>query len=120
VSSLIAVAGIGLAYWVFVRNPGAEDRFAAKYSRLYRLSQNRFYFDEIYQGIVVIPAVVVAKLSSFFDMLVDGVVDLVGRLPRWLGAALRPIQNGLVQFYALAMILGLTVFLGILTLRGGR
>jgi hypothetical protein len=33
---------------------------------------------------------------------------------------LRPIQNGLVQFYALAMVLGLAVFLGILTLRGGK
>ena len=58
-----------------------------------------------------LPAVVLAWVSSFFDMLVDGIVDLVGVLPRWLGAALRPIQNGLVQFYALAMILGLTVFL---------
>ena len=67
--------------------------------------------DEIYQGVVVIPTVVLAKLSGFFDMLVDGVVDLVGALPGWLGAVLRPIQNGLVQFYALAMVLGLTVFL---------
>jgi hypothetical protein len=30
---------------------------------------------------------------------------------RWLGFLVRPIQNGLVQFYALAMVLGLTVFL---------
>jgi hypothetical protein len=28
-----------------------------------------------------------------------------------VGKLFRPVQNGLVQFYALAMVLGLTVFL---------
>jgi NADH-quinone oxidoreductase subunit L len=120
VSALIAFAGIGLAYLVYVRNPGAEERFAASYPRLYGLSQNRFYIDEIYNAIIVLPSYILAKLSAFFDTAVDGVVDLVGALPGWIGAALRPIQNGLVQFYALAMMLGLAVFLGILTLRAGR
>ena len=119
-SAVIALAGIGLAYLVYVRKPAAEERFAASYPRLYALSQNRFYIDEIYNAIVVMPANILAKVSAFFDSLVDGVVDLVGAAPGWIGAALRPIQNGLVQFYALAMMLGLAVFLGILTLRAGR
>jgi NADH-quinone oxidoreductase subunit L len=119
-SGLIALAGIGLAYLVYVRNPGAEERFASSYPRLYAVSQNRFYIDEIYHAIVVMPANILAKVSAFFDSLVDGIVDLVGAAPGWIGAALRPIQNGLVQFYALAMMLGLAVFLGILTLRAGR
>ena len=42
---------------------------------------------------------------------VDGVVDLVGQVPRLIGLVFRPIQNGLAQFYALAMALGVTVFL---------
>jgi NADH-quinone oxidoreductase subunit L len=49
--------------------------------------------------------------------LVDGLVDLVGQVPRLLGILFRPIQNGLVQFYALAMVLGLTVFLLSLLMR---
>jgi NADH-quinone oxidoreductase subunit L len=32
-------------------------------------------------------------------------------MPAFIGQLFRPIQNGLVQFYALAMALGLTVFL---------
>src|SRR5205085_11205125 len=47
VSAVIAFAGIGLAYVVYVRNPGAEERFAESYPRLYALSQNRFYIDEV-------------------------------------------------------------------------
>ena len=41
----------------------------------------------------------------------DQCVDLVGQVPRLLGLVFRPIQNGLAQFYALAMALGLAVFL---------
>ena len=41
----------------------------------------------------------------------DEFVDIVGQVPRVLGSLFRPVQNGLVQFYALAMILGLAVFL---------
>ena len=43
--------------------------------------------------------------------VVDALVDLVGHVPRLVGALFRPVQNGLVQFYALAMVLGLAVFL---------
>ena len=42
---------------------------------------------------------------------VDALVYWVGYAPRLLGNAFRPMQNGLVQFYALAMVLGLTVFI---------
>ena len=43
--------------------------------------------------------------------LIDGFVDWFGQSPTLLGKLFRPVQNGLVQFYALAMVLGLTVFL---------
>src|SRR5262249_17652774 len=119
-STAVALIGALLAYVVYVRNPGAEERFAANFPAAYNLSQNRFYFDELYQAIRTTPAAALAKLSAFFDMLVDGIVDLIGLVPSLIGTWLRPIQNGLVQFYALAMVLGLTVFLFILTLRSGR
>jgi NADH-quinone oxidoreductase subunit L len=64
------------------------------------------------------PFVALANFFRGFDHhIVDGVVDLCGHVPRLIGQVLRPIQNGLVQFYALAMMLGLTVFLGALVLR---
>ena len=53
-----------------------------------------------------------ARFCRVIDMyLVDSLVDLLGHLPRFVGILFRPMQNGLVQFYALAMVLGLTVFL---------
>jgi NADH-quinone oxidoreductase subunit L len=61
---------------------------------------------------VVAPAKALAALCGIGDLfIVDGVVDLIGWIPAQLGAAFfRPVQNGLVQFYALAMLMGLVVF----------
>jgi proton-translocating NADH-quinone oxidoreductase chain L len=115
-SSAIALGGAFVAYWMYVAHPVSAPTGGLAL-KLYDLSLNRFYVDEIYQAIIVLPANVLARISAFFDAIVDGLIDLVGAAPSWLGAALRPIQNGLVQFYALAMILGLTVFVVILTLR---
>jgi hypothetical protein len=42
-------------------------------------------------------------------------------VPRFFGGLFRPVQNGLVQFYALATVLGLVVFIFVLAyLRGEK
>jgi NADH-quinone oxidoreductase subunit L len=111
-STLLALGGIGLAWLMYVRQPGMADTLARKQEGLYELSRNRFYLDDIYHALVVRPLTVLAYLCRVIDhYLVDGLVDLVGQVPRFFGLLFRPIQNGLVQFYALAMILGLAVFL---------
>jgi NADH:ubiquinone oxidoreductase subunit 5 (subunit L)/multisubunit Na+/H+ antiporter MnhA subunit len=43
--------------------------------------------------------------------IVDGFVNLVGRVPLLAGGLMRSLQMGLVQFYALAMVLGVLVLL---------
>ena len=39
-------------------------------------------------------------------------MNFLGLLPRALGSALRPTQGGMIQFYALAMALGLLLLIG--------
>jgi NADH-quinone oxidoreductase subunit L len=54
-------------------------------------------------------------LAAWFDStIIDGLVDSIGSAPKRFGATLRPLQNGLVQFYALAMMLGLLILMGAL------
>jgi NADH-quinone oxidoreductase subunit L len=118
VSSLVALAGIGLAYWMYVLRPGLPGQLARNLQALYQLSLNKFHLDELYAALVVQPLQGLADFFKAFDLLiVDGLVDLAGRLPQFLGQLFRPIQNGLVQFYALATILGLSVFLAALAWR---
>jgi NADH:ubiquinone oxidoreductase subunit 5 (subunit L)/multisubunit Na+/H+ antiporter MnhA subunit len=108
----VALAGIALAWWFYAAQPGLAGRLAGHIQALYQLSLNKFYLDELYDFFFIKPLVGLAAFSRVFDLhVVDGLVDLAGRVPVVLGQMFRPIQNGLAQFYALAMALGLTVFL---------
>lgn len=119
-STACAAGGIALAYYFYVVKPLVPLVIAAKARSLYNLSYNRFYIDELYTFFVVKPVDAFAAMCAFFDSIVDGIVDLVGLTPRAGGSWLRPVQNGLVQFYALVMMVFLTAFLSIFILGVGR
>ncbi|HEV2948642.1 MAG TPA: NADH-quinone oxidoreductase subunit L [Gemmataceae bacterium] len=111
-SILVVAAGIGMAWLMYYRNPGMAGRWAAHLQALYQLSLNKLHLDEIYYVFVVAPLSGLAIVCRFLDLQVlDSIVDHLGQIPAFIGQLFRPIQNGLVQFYALAMALGLTVFL---------
>ena len=111
-SSVFALGGIGVAWWMYVKQPGSATKLADAMPRWYHLSYNRFYLDELYTIFIVKPVVAVAVICRMFDQyVVDGLVDLLGQVPTFIGMLFRPIQNGLVQFYALLMVLGLAGFL---------
>jgi len=111
-SSLVAVSGILAAWLMYVRQPDLPARLARSAQGLYQLSLNKFHIDELYDSFILKPLAGFTAFIGIFDLRVlDGLVDLTAYLLRWLGFRFRPVQNGLVQFYALAMVLGLTVFL---------
>jgi NADH-quinone oxidoreductase subunit L len=84
---------------------------------LWALSAGKFFFDAVYEALVVRPLELLARTLAWADdKLLDGTVDRVGQAPVRLGAELRPLQGGLIPFYALAMVLGLLVLLGALSM----
>jgi NADH-quinone oxidoreductase subunit L len=114
-SSVLALAGIGLAAFLYL----GDRRQAAWLARIlrpaYLLSYGKFFFDPIYDWLVVRPLAGLSALCNWFDRwIVDGLVNVTGGIPPLVGAALRSLQNGVVQFYALAMVLGLLVLIGAL------
>ena len=112
-ASLLGIAGIGLAYLFYVRTPSLPDRLAARFATVYRLSLNKWYFDEIYDRIIVGPTVTFAeRLWARVDMgMIDGAVNGVARAIAWWGWILRLLQSGQTQHYALGMALGAVVIL---------
>jgi NADH-quinone oxidoreductase subunit L len=97
---------------MYVRQPELPARLAQGAQKLYQLSLNKFHLDELYYFFIVQPLAGFARFCRVFDQyVVDALVDLIGHVPRFFGILFRPMQNGLVQFYALAMLLGLAVFL---------
>jgi NADH-quinone oxidoreductase subunit L len=121
-STVTAAAGIGLAAYMYLgerTEAQAVAEFAGKKRGLFlfHLSQRKFYFDEIYQVLFVWPLRALAWVSYAIDrFVIDGVVNLTGRVPQVAGALLRSLQTGMVQFYALAMVLGMLVLFGSLRL----
>lgn len=118
ISTALALAGIGFAALVYRK--GGPEVVPGVLKPLFTLSQNKVYVDEIYGAAVVTPAETAAAGGGQFDGFLDALARLVSFVPRFLGAVLRPLQNGLVQFYALGMVLGLAVFLTVVVLRSGR
>jgi len=116
-STAAAIIGIGAAGLMYASGTSPlPARVAAIFGPLTDLSRNKFYFDEIYAALFVWPLRGLASLSRFLDWgLIDGMlVGGIGKLPALMGKLPRPIQNGLVQFYALAMSLALGVLLWVL------
>jgi proton-translocating NADH-quinone oxidoreductase chain L len=111
-SSAVALGGVTLAWWFYIRRPQVPAELVRAMPGAYELSRNRFYLDELYVAFLVRPLSGLAYVARVFDQyIVDGLVDLFARVPQLLGYLVRPIQNGLVQFYALVMVLGLAGFL---------
>jgi NADH-quinone oxidoreductase subunit L len=78
----------------------------------YGLSYRKFYFDEIYDVLVVWPLRGLAAISFWIDRwIIDGLVNLCGRVPPAIGSLMRSLQMGLVPFYALAMVLGTLILI---------
>jgi len=117
VSTIVAVCGVGLAWLLYMARPRLAEstKNAARSLGLYDLSYHKFFIDEIYAALIVRPLEGLAWLCALIDRyLIDGAVDLCGQLPRWLGYAFRPLQGGLLPFYALVMALGVLALAGAL------
>src|SRR5262249_12974049 len=85
-SGLLALAGIGLAWWMYVLKPATAKEWAQALPGAYGLSRNRFYLDEIYDALIVRPVAGFAQVLRVIDLyVVDGLVDLTAQVPRWLG-----------------------------------
>lgn len=116
-STLVAAVGIGLAWLLYLGAPGYLPRLsqAMQGVGLYGLSAGKFFFDLAYLMLVVWPLEGIARFSAWFDRtIIDGLVNRLGLVPAAFGAALRPLQAGLIPFYALAMLLGMLILLGAL------
>jgi NADH-quinone oxidoreductase subunit L len=89
-----------------------EKRFAF----LHKLLENKWYVDEIYEGVFVKP---IGALSNFiwkgFDVnVIDRVVVGFGRVSAWTGQTARVIQTGSIQVYAMMLLFGILLSVGYL------
>jgi NADH-quinone oxidoreductase subunit L len=78
-----------------------------------KASAHKFYVDELYDMVFTKP---IAWLSSFGhkvidNMIVDGIVNLVGKTVTEGSKVVRLIQSGNVEFYLFGMVTGIILIL---------
>lgn len=112
--SLAGLAGIGLAYQLYIRDPAMAERVSQRYAPVYHLLLNKYYVDELYDRLIVRPVVTTSQwLWRVWDtVIIDGTVNGTAQTVAANGALLRLWQTGNVQVYALSFLLGAMVILG--------
>ena len=113
-SSLIAISGIALAIALYKPNPKLSFKYLDKFNQVHRILINKFYIDELYEGILVKKVYYngIANISNWFDKyIVDTLVVISGWIAINIGAVLRQFHNGQTQTYATITSLGIIAIL---------
>lgn len=113
VATLIAVAGIGYAWNIYEKKKQKALEDDEVTAPTHRMLLNKYYLDEIYDAVVRKP---VDRISSFLSgnvetPIIDNAVDGTGRTAKYFGAQLRLLQNGKLNMYILAMVIGIIALL---------
>ena len=112
-SMAIAITGIVVAFLTYRAKKLDPVALAKRYPALYRLSLNKWYFDEIYYNVFVVGCRRLARQIMEVDYrVVDGAVNLTGLATLLSGEGLKYFETGRAQFYALIMfgaVLGFVV-----------
>jgi NADH-quinone oxidoreductase subunit L len=109
ISIFTAFLGLFIAYLFYYKKPGTAAAYAQKFPALYRLVENKFYVDEIYNVVLVTPLLAIARiiLGGLIDTgLVNGSGYFAAFTTRGLGIATRRIQSGNIRSYAGWLALG--------------
>ena len=137
----VAIAGFGLwlAYTLFLKRREIADRLAVSFSGVHRLLANKYYVDEVYNAVFVegVAKGGGTALGRFDSSVIDGGVNgsawltrLTSTVSIWwdtwvidgsvragsfgvkmLSYPVRLLQTGLVQAYALFIVVGVLIFL---------
>jgi NADH-quinone oxidoreductase subunit L len=122
VSAVVGILGILIAWWLHLagRTTAATaraDKLLPALGPIPRWAQHKWYVDELYDYLFRLPLLTLSHIFALIDkLLVDGLVNLFGWLPRGLGKSLRPSQSGELHGYAAAMAGGIGFILLIVLL----
>ena len=108
--AVLGLAGIAVAWLVWVRRPGTAQRVRERLAPVHDLLVNKWYFDELYDAAVVRPSAAAGRFAqqtferAFVDRtLMGGPTSLV----RAGSQVVRAAQTGFLRYYAALLVVGL-------------
>jgi len=120
---LLAMSGVFVAWWMYIKQPGSADFWARKFSWIYKLLDNKYYVDDFNAAAFGGGSRGLGnRLWKYGDvvfidgLLVNGSAKFVG----WFSGITRKIQTGLLYHYAFAMIIGVLLLMTIFVIFGNN
>jgi len=120
--TVMMAAGFLVAWQFYIRRPDLPAELARQQSLLYQFLLNKWYFDEIYDFLLVRPALWLGRLlwKGGDERVIDGlgpdgisarVIDITRSVMR--------LQTGYLYHYAFAMLIGVAALVTWFMFRGG-
>ena len=119
--TIAMIAGFGIAWLYYVKAPWLPEATARAFRPVYLFLLNKWYFDELYDLLLVRPAKRLGRLlwKGGDGAAIDGTIHATARGVMWTtGRAVR-LQTGYVYHYAFAMLIGVALLLSYFMLSGG-
>ena len=115
-STIVAAAGIALAYLMYGSGAISRDAVGSALRPAYILLSRKYYMDELYEGVIVKKAFY-GGAAYALDWVDRSIVDKIANGVGWVGAnagtALRRIQTGQLQAYAMGISIGILIIFGV-------
>jgi len=146
-STLLGLVSFAFGWWLYSHRRSAEELDPIQTipvigQPIFTILYNKYYFDEIYRGLLIYPTVALATLCAKFDYdwVINPIVNFFGRLTslvadgtgafdkygidgyfvdgipgafNWFGGQLRLLQTGRAQNYLLILVISLLILVGI-------
>ena len=114
-STLVAAAGIGLAYLMYVARRVSPERLSEQFAPVHRLLYRKYYMDEAYE-LYGVQRGLYGGLAYALDWadraVIDRLVNMLGWFAANIGGALRQAQTGQLQAYGTVISVGILAMLG--------
>ena len=117
---ILVIISIPIAYYFFVKNKNLPEQIANINKPLYQFLLNKWYFDELYDALIVNPSKKIGLfLWKFFDIkLIDRFgPDGISALIKKCSLKANKFQSGYIYQYAFVMLLGFSALLTFLIVK---
>jgi NADH-quinone oxidoreductase subunit L len=112
-----ALLGLGVAFWLYIRQPGKPEQIAKSLRPVYSTLLNKYYVDEIYAAVVITPLMWISTnvLWRFVDVAaIDGTVNGIASGATSIGDTVRHAQSGNTRSYAVWVVIGALVVIAVI------
>ena len=110
----LAMAGVGTAWFIYMRRPDLADVVKQRLILIYRALDRKYGFDDFNDFVFAGGGRAIARMFWRIGdvMVIDGlIVNGIAKVVAWISGVIRHLQTGYLYHYAFAMIIGLLLLL---------